>query len=304
MIIITGRTALLTAALVDAIHDSAAREIILEGIPKAIDVEFVNTFSSWVHERHPGPPLAFVTGPRSDLAQLCAERLEAHLAASYFLSNPQYDDPTRFFPTIAYQLVMNCPIYAEILEDALRKNPAALTKSLKVQFRELIFIPVMEALAVNAGSMTRKVIIVDGLEGYERRVRAEIIRTVAKATEEGLPLHWAFFSYQEDMDDEFWSGSLGSSGGEFFWRVHVNLRRDLSEIHGSTAAPGRVMDGRSVQGAWKVWVRRAKGLVVRLCAILYNSCSTYVFVVEALYPLPLLPELPCPLLELSYYEPI
>jgi hypothetical protein len=218
----SGLNTLLSATHFDAIHDSAARERLRALTPKTTRTDFINTFIFWALQRDSStssPPLALVDGPKSDLALLCAERVERHLAATYFLTDLDHDDSTRFFGTIAYQLAMNFSIYAEILEDVLGQNPGILTKSLKVQFRELISVPFSGLVARNAKLGTKRLIIVDGFDGYERSVRREILRVVTEAVQAGTPFRWAFYSHERETDVDNALGLLEDE--DLWWQVNL-----------------------------------------------------------------------------------
>ncbi|KAF9442521.1 hypothetical protein P691DRAFT_789324, partial [Macrolepiota fuliginosa MF-IS2] len=134
------------ASLPDAAYDSAARESALCFIPKTERKDFVPEFVAWA--RQPGSSVMRLTGPKSDLVQLCAEKLQEELAASFFSpKSKRADDRCQVFVTLADQLAIHIPSYAEMLDVKLRRNPGLVTKSLRVQFRELISTLIEELLA-------------------------------------------------------------------------------------------------------------------------------------------------------------
>ncbi|KAJ3569894.1 hypothetical protein NP233_g4757 [Leucocoprinus birnbaumii] len=219
----------------NATHDSALHEKLLESLPETTHHEFIYTFASWaLQQYHTTSSIALIKRPRSDLAQLCTEHLDQHLAATYILSDPNYDDPAKFFTTIAYQLASHSPAYAEVLENAVRQNPAVVTKCLEVQFQELILGPLkaLSSRGIDPGMGMRKLIIVDGFDGYRCSMRTwKILRIVIKASTEGLPLRWAFFS-RKSMDTMCVFGVLDSRATDVCWRV------DLEALDNSDTAAG------------------------------------------------------------------
>ncbi|KAJ3560650.1 hypothetical protein NP233_g10696 [Leucocoprinus birnbaumii] len=260
--------------LPDAMYDSATREELLRLIPRTFHAEFIGDFITWTRRADPATPhIAILSGPRSNLAQLCAESLEGQLVATYFFSNPHYDNPTKFVPTIAYQLAVHFPVYAEVLEHIIRRNPAVLTKALKVQFRELICGPLNELKSREVMmDMASKIVIVDGLHGYKPQVRREILRSVITAIRDGLPLHWAFFG---EGDTSPWSG-LESMEEELVWKVDLTLSTpermsDEFSLELVEDTPSVEFSEREVEGFWSAWGCYLSGLMVDLMhTLLFN----------------------------------
>ncbi|KAF9451157.1 hypothetical protein P691DRAFT_808643 [Macrolepiota fuliginosa MF-IS2] len=180
-------------SLPKATHDSAAREFALYSIPKTEHKDFVTKFIAWAQTG--SKPIMRLRGPKSNLAQLCAEDLKEDLAASFCFSQSQeVDDPSRLFVTLADQLATHIPSYANILDTKLRQNPALVSKSLKVQFRELIAEPIRELLAEGAAFTQQKVIVVEGFdECISAQARYEILSVIHESAG-ALPFRWAIFS--------------------------------------------------------------------------------------------------------------
>lgn len=142
-----GRRILQDASLPGALHDSGIREVALRDIPETEQDDFVDRFIVWalLADRQ---FVMWWKGPKSTLAQMCAEKAEEQLAATFFFSRLQgVNDPKRFFTTISHQLATHFPLYAALVEGKLRRDPYLVTKSLKVQFRELISVPFQEPSA-------------------------------------------------------------------------------------------------------------------------------------------------------------
>jgi hypothetical protein len=116
-----------------------------------------------------------------------ADSLSKSLAASFFFSRPNHrSDPKRFLPTIAYQLAVKYESYDKLLDQKIHKDSTIITKSLPVQFREVIAGPIRETLG-SGEAFIGKVIIVDGLDecdgaGYQREIIDVIMRSVMDKT--------------------------------------------------------------------------------------------------------------------------
>ncbi|KAF9447832.1 hypothetical protein P691DRAFT_706088 [Macrolepiota fuliginosa MF-IS2] len=188
----SGLKTLHDASLPDAAYDSAAREIALHFIPKTDHEDFVAEFVAWT--RRTDSPVMRLTGPKSNLAQLCAEKVQEELAATFcFSESTTTEDPRRFFITLADQIATYIPAYAKILDNNLRRNPGLVSKSLKIQFEELIAAPIKELLARGVDLGPRRVIVVEGIdECASVHARCEIIGTILGSAS-GLPFYWAIF---------------------------------------------------------------------------------------------------------------
>ncbi|KXN88588.1 hypothetical protein AN958_07077 [Leucoagaricus sp. SymC.cos] len=188
------------ASLLDATYDAGVREFAEDIMPSPRSYnKLVDDLSFWSHQPDPLFSTLCFIGQKSDLAQRCAERLdsEGQLAASFLFSRerPTIDDPTRFFPTICYQLTTRFAAYKTAVETILRHDPCVLHKSLKVQFRELIARPLEDLIAPGQTFGSINVIIVEGLEERKsERARREILRILTMSTGT-LPLRWAIFSH-------------------------------------------------------------------------------------------------------------
>lgn len=189
----------------EAAHDSYARSYPPRCSPGTRE-QHIEDFTSWVTHPIPGRfRMSWMHGPagvgKSAIAQTCAEKLEDRLGAAFFFSGPnQGVDPDRFFPSIAYQISTRVEPFANILDEKIRRNPSILTKTIQVQFRELIVAPMLE-LEEKGVKVEDRLVIIDGLDecGDERaqRVVIELIAAVVRDYGERLPLVWAFFTRPE-----------------------------------------------------------------------------------------------------------
>ncbi|KAF9442526.1 hypothetical protein P691DRAFT_681340, partial [Macrolepiota fuliginosa MF-IS2] len=101
--------------------------------------------------------------------------------------------------TLADQLAIHIPSYAEILDVKLRRNPALVTKSLRVQFRELISTLIEELLARGVDLGSRNIIMVEGIdECVSVNARCEILCTILESAG-ALPFRWAIFSQPDSQ---------------------------------------------------------------------------------------------------------
>ncbi|KAF9445682.1 hypothetical protein P691DRAFT_762285 [Macrolepiota fuliginosa MF-IS2] len=194
----SGLKILHSASLPSAAYDSAARESALYSIPKTEHEGFVTEFVTWAHRAD--SLVMRLNGPKSNLAQLCMEELQEELAASFCSPQSQgVDDPCRVFITLADQLATHIPAYAKSLDARLRHNPALVTKSLKVQFHELIAAPIKELLDKRVELGPRKLIVVEGIDECtvlqaQHQILSIILRSAAD-----LPFHWAIFGQQNHL---------------------------------------------------------------------------------------------------------
>ncbi|KAF5360666.1 hypothetical protein D9756_004455 [Leucocoprinus leucothites] len=176
---------LYNASLPEAAHDSAAYEFVPESLPKTRHGHILEDLSTWA--QHPSPPISslWILGPKSNLAHLCADKLGDYLAASFFFSRELgVDDPTRFFPTIAYQLATHFPTYETLIDAKLRRSPGPISKSLKIQFRELIVQPFQQLGAREETIGSRRLIMVNGLDDCKGdQARKELLRILTTETE-------------------------------------------------------------------------------------------------------------------------
>lgn len=197
--------------------------------------------------------MVWVNGPlgvgKSAVAQTCAERLEKEsLGAAFFFSRPnERDDPQGFFTTIASQLTTHCRPYADLLEAKIRSNPSLISKSLGVQFRELIAVPFQELRAQGMDIENERLIIIDGLdECNSDNAQCDIIRIIlSSATSRTLPFCWAVFSRPEPhIESAFstldpastlcWRITLPVSGASAMEDIGLYLRNGFRNIRNQT----------------------------------------------------------------------
>jgi hypothetical protein len=208
------------SSLPDAIHGSAARQFAAVAPPTPEHTRIIEALSThFIQSRTSSllPNLVVLNGPKSNLAQICAEKLEEFSCATFFVSK-QFgtDDPAKLFPTIAYQLASD-PLfsrYASLLELKLRRKPSLLRMSLELQFKELIAEPFRQLLSdqgANDACSRRRVIVVDGLDEYSEPLALPTILQMIPKNAANLPFVW-LLSTQSDVDSILDSRSTTGEG--------------------------------------------------------------------------------------------
>ncbi|KAF9441622.1 hypothetical protein P691DRAFT_779739 [Macrolepiota fuliginosa MF-IS2] len=187
----------------DAFHDSSARwppPLCHPGTRQ----DYIQNIAGWgigaSRQR-----ILWIYGPagvgKSAVAQSCANFFteENNLGAAVFLSRLNgWDDPDRFFTSISYQIAVKTDPYGDFLDDRIQRDPTLVTKSIMVQFQELLVKPVLElrAKGVDVGEW---VVIIDGLDECEgKETQCDIIEMISTSAREGaLPFRWVFLSRPE-----------------------------------------------------------------------------------------------------------
>ncbi|KAF5360763.1 hypothetical protein D9756_004439 [Leucocoprinus leucothites] len=191
-----GRELLYNASRMQAASDSAANEFAAESLPRTRHGSILEDLSTWARHSSPSFSSLWIVGPESNLAHLCADNLEDYLAASFFFSRELgVEDPTQFFPTIAYQLALHFPAYEALIDAKLHQSPGLISKSLKIQFRELIARPFQQLRARGETiERPRQIIIVNGLDECKGdQAKQELLRILTTETEP-LPFRWLVFT--------------------------------------------------------------------------------------------------------------
>lgn len=138
---------------------------------------------------------------KSAVAQTCAGKLKGQnkLGAAFFFSISGRNKPEQFFPSIAYQLSTIHTPYHDLIDAKIHRDRTLVKKTLSSQFRYLISEPLRELASQGKGIGRRIAVIIDGLDECEGvDAQREIIHIIAEAaSDETLPLCWAFFSRPE-----------------------------------------------------------------------------------------------------------
>jgi hypothetical protein len=149
--------------------------------------------------------IKWVKGPagvgKSVIAQSCVDELakSQRLGASFFFSRPNNRfDPTRFFPTLAYQLAVKFRAFGDLLDELICLDPTLLRKSIPSQFDNLIVVP-LGRLKSRGDTIPERVVIVDGLDecgdGDAADAQMTIVKIIAQSVRDNItPFLWMFFS--------------------------------------------------------------------------------------------------------------
>jgi hypothetical protein len=221
-------------SLPDAIHGSAARQFATVTPPTPQHARIVEALATHFGQPQTSllPKVVILNGTKSNLAQMCAERLEEYSCATFFVSKQLgSDNPSKLFPTIAYQLASDSsfPSYASLLEAKLRRRPSLLRMSLELQFKELIAEPFHQLLSDRCAIDfdPPRLIMLDGLDEYaESRASQKFLQIILKSAR-NLPFVWLLFTRSE-VDGILDSHSTSADGRTpmvtFFWgdeRSHI-----------------------------------------------------------------------------------
>ncbi|KAJ3573812.1 hypothetical protein NP233_g2183 [Leucocoprinus birnbaumii] len=202
----SGLEKLLNHSMPDAFHDSAARDP-----PPRCHLgtrkDYVARVTDWaLGNVDPEKPVLWLHGPfgigKTAVAQTSAEGLRAKgkLLATLFFSrsNANRNNPLQVFTSFAYHIATQCATFATIIDARIRKDPAITTKSLAVQFEELLVIPLSQ-IDVTRENLDGRVVIIDGLDECrgvsEQRKIIEIIG--ASARDRTTPFRWFITSRPE-----------------------------------------------------------------------------------------------------------
>ena len=137
---------------------------------------------------------------KSAIAQTCAEKLKktGHLGAAFFFTVKKYDNPSRLFTTIAYQLTTALADYRTAVDEKISKDHTIVEKKIASQFQLLIVEPLQE-IEKQGKRVQPKAIFIDGLdECAGEEAQSEIIEVIASSVQErSTPFRWAIFSRAE-----------------------------------------------------------------------------------------------------------
>ncbi|KXN83298.1 hypothetical protein AN958_01631 [Leucoagaricus sp. SymC.cos] len=274
----TGLKTLFDSSMPEAAHDASTHPpSCLPGTRE----QYITEITLWASQLDRQCPVLWVNGPagvgKSAVAQTCAEKLEKQsLGAAFFFSGSnERTDAQRFFPTIAYQLTGHFQPYADHLEKKIRNDPSLLTKSLDVQFRELISAPFEELYAQGERLAHDSILIVDGLDECEpENAQRDIIRIILGSTSlRELPFSWAIFSRPEPhLESTFqsldpnhsllWSLTIVASGASATQDIELYLRSGFRDIS-SKSDPQWPSEDEIQQ-----LVRKADGLFIYAASVL------------------------------------
>ncbi|KAJ2924889.1 hypothetical protein H1R20_g12206, partial [Candolleomyces eurysporus] len=162
-------------AATGAMHDSDERYPPPMCHPGTREVVIVRIKDWYGFQTRPNKPIMWVHAPagygKTAIAGTVSKLLEemegldfSPLGATFHFwrTSPERNSPARFIITIAYQLAMSIPELTPHIENAVKRNPMILRKTLEVQLMKLIVEP-FKALG-ELDNMPNRLVIVDGLD--------------------------------------------------------------------------------------------------------------------------------------------
>ncbi|RXW20779.1 hypothetical protein EST38_g5080 [Candolleomyces aberdarensis] len=163
-------------AATGAMHDSEKQfppRLCHPGTREAVIYRILDWYG---YQARPDKPIMWVYAPagygKTAIAGTVSEKLEEKLrelnftplGATFFFwrTSNERNSPARFIITLTYQVFISIPELAPHIENAVKRNPMILTKTLETQLKRLIIEP-FEALG-DTTDMPNRLIIIDGLD--------------------------------------------------------------------------------------------------------------------------------------------
>lgn len=225
-------------------------------------VSILQAVVNWLHKPHPKESALWVRGAagvgKSAIVQTLVEDLvkDNRLCGRVFFSGENdCGSANQVFPTIAYQLAVEDPSYKNYVLHLMLENPQSLEKSMKEQFRILIFQPfIIHGLRDGLNDL---VIVLDGLdkcgakkaqedgrlrERSSEDVQCEIVQLIMNLVSQypSAPLLWVIASrpeaylqnvfYAQDIRRRFWETEVLIDLDESCQDVEKFLRSEFSRI--------------------------------------------------------------------------
>ncbi|KAK6971754.1 hypothetical protein R3P38DRAFT_3141306 [Favolaschia claudopus] len=171
---------LYNASAADATHD-AGESFTRPPCHPDTRLEILAHLTTWSEDTSDSAsPILWMHGPagtgKSAIAQSFCDKLygQKTLAGSFFFKrgHPSRGNPTKLWPTIAYQLAQMSTPYKTAIARRLRSDPALLNKSLPAQLQRLVIDPYHDVDTSDGRSL---VIVIDGLDECEGDSRQEEI---------------------------------------------------------------------------------------------------------------------------------
>ena len=162
-------------------------------------VELQHRIKKWAKDAN-GKPIFWLNGMagtgKSTIARTVARSFadEGHLGASFFFKKGEGDRGTasRFFTTIATDLMAHVPDLISGITKAIDADPAISEKALKDQFEKLILQPLLEIKQAPPNALGL-VIVIDALDECERKEDIQVVLQLLAQTKNLSPVSLRVF---------------------------------------------------------------------------------------------------------------
>ena len=169
-------------------------------------VGIINTINDWGPSREPIRWLNGSAGSgKSAIARSVAHawNTRGQLAGSFcfFRNSGDQSKASRLLPSVAFQLSISIPETKQTIEDAIRKDPNLLHRSVDQQFQKLIFEPIM---ALRRQPDDPVLIVVDGVdECDDSDVISQLMKAITSLAFFQFPIRFLFTSRMEERIASF-----------------------------------------------------------------------------------------------------
>ena len=178
--------------------------------------------SKWIENLSPKFTIQLMTGAagagKSAIARTVA-KLSAKkrlLLASFFCcrSSEGRSDGARVIPTLVGQTLTRIPSVRPFVEDALRRDPHLLTKSLKIQAMHLIVEP-LASIEPSLHQCLPRVIVIDGLDEIRgAEVQCDVLKVIAFLIDNlPIPVRFLVTSRPEHQIQDYLAQSMENKWG-------------------------------------------------------------------------------------------
>ncbi|KAM6502772.1 hypothetical protein JOM56_002749, partial [Amanita muscaria] len=156
------------------------RQNVLKRMKDWIDDPSSTERITWLH----GPAGAGKSAIAQTIANSCSRQ---KVAATFFFfrSDPSRNDGDKLFPTLAYQLAFSIPAIKDHIVQSLHQRPDLPTKSVEMQFNDLIALP-LRSLDEAASAQSSPGSIIDAVNQCRQLAPVIIIDGVDECTDEKL----------------------------------------------------------------------------------------------------------------------
>jgi hypothetical protein len=160
--------------------------------------KLLDEIETWANNKE-GKPIFWLSGMagtgKSTIARTIAQKFasDKKLGASFFFRKGEGEraNASRFFPTIAVELVAHEPNILPFIRTALDKNPAISQRALEDQFKKLILEPLLgiqQATSQATSQAPARIIVIDALDECEQEQDIRVILQLLARTKDIRPI--------------------------------------------------------------------------------------------------------------------